>query len=70
METYLIFGSTDADEFTLQQQNAKTKAATKYAVKVISDFMLEKNYDGEMGTTMTSSTVNRSAVHIKGSNCY
>ena len=44
------FGSTDADEFTLQQQNAKTKAATKYAVKVISDFMLEKNYDGEIGT--------------------
>jgi hypothetical protein len=26
------FGSTDADEFTLQQQNVKTKAATKYAV--------------------------------------
>jgi hypothetical protein len=32
------FGSTDADEFTLQQQNVKTKAATKYAVKVLSDF--------------------------------
>jgi hypothetical protein len=44
------FGSTDAKEFTLQQQNVKTKAATKYAVKVLSDFMLEKNYDGEMGT--------------------
>jgi hypothetical protein len=29
------FGSTDADEFTLQQQNVKTKAATKYAVKVL-----------------------------------
>jgi hypothetical protein len=27
------FGSTDAKEFTLQQQNVKTKAATKYAVK-------------------------------------
>jgi hypothetical protein len=26
------FGSTDADEFTLQQQNVNTKAATKYAV--------------------------------------
>jgi hypothetical protein len=26
----------------LQQQNVKTKAATKYAVKVLSDFMLEK----------------------------
>jgi hypothetical protein len=24
------FGSTDADEFTLQQQNVKTKAITKY----------------------------------------
>ena len=35
------FGSTDANEFTLQQQNVKTKAATKYAVKVLSDFMLE-----------------------------
>jgi hypothetical protein len=44
------FGSTDADEFTLQQQNVKTKAATKYAVKVLSDFMLEYNYDGEKGT--------------------
>ena len=33
------FGSTDADESTLQQQNVKTKAATKYAVKVLSDFM-------------------------------
>jgi hypothetical protein len=44
------FGSTDADEFTLQQQNAKTKAAIKYAVKFLSDFMLEKNYDGEIGT--------------------
>ena len=44
------FGSTDANEFTLQQQNVKTKAANKYAVKVLSDFMLEKNYDGEMGT--------------------
>jgi hypothetical protein len=30
------FGSTDAVEFTLQQQNVKTKAATKYAVKVLS----------------------------------
>jgi hypothetical protein len=44
------FGSTYADEFTLQQQNVKTKAATKYAVKVLSDFMLEQNYDGEIGT--------------------
>jgi hypothetical protein len=35
------FSSMDADEFTLQQQNVKTKAATKYAVKVLSDFMLE-----------------------------
>jgi hypothetical protein len=43
------FGSTDVDEFTLQQQNVKTKAATKYAVKVLSDFMLEYNYDGEIG---------------------
>jgi hypothetical protein len=34
----------------LQQQNVKTKAATKYTVKVLSDFMLEKNYDGEIGT--------------------
>jgi hypothetical protein len=31
-----------AEEFTLQQQNVKTKAATKYAVKVLSDFILEK----------------------------
>jgi transcriptional regulatory protein LevR len=44
------FSSTDADEFTLQQQNVKTKAATKYAVKVLSNFMLEYNYDGEIGT--------------------
>jgi hypothetical protein len=43
-------GSTDADEFTLKQQNVKTKAATKYAVKVLSDFMLETNYVGEIGT--------------------
>ena len=43
-------GSTDADEFTLKQQNVKTKAATKYTVKVLSDFMLEKKYDGEIGT--------------------
>jgi hypothetical protein len=35
------FGSTDPDESTLQLQNVKTKAATKYAVKVLSDFMLE-----------------------------
>jgi hypothetical protein len=35
------FGSTGADEFTLQQQNVKTKASTKYAVKVLLDFMLE-----------------------------
>jgi hypothetical protein len=34
------FGSTDADEFTLQQQNVKTKAATKYAVKVLSDIVV------------------------------
>jgi hypothetical protein len=39
------FGSTDADEFTLQQQNVKTKAANKYEVKVLSDFMF-----GEIGT--------------------
>jgi hypothetical protein len=44
------FGSTDADEFTLQQQNVKTKAITKYTVKVLSDFMLGKNYDGEIDT--------------------
>ena len=43
------FGSTYADEFTLQQQNVKTKAATKYAVKVLSDFMLEYIYDEEIG---------------------
>jgi hypothetical protein len=35
------FDSTEAGEFTLQQQNVKTKASTKYAVKVLSDFMLE-----------------------------
>jgi hypothetical protein len=35
------FDSTEADKFTLQQQNVKTKASTKYAVKVLSDFMLE-----------------------------
>jgi hypothetical protein len=44
------FGSKDADEFTLQQQNVETKAATIYAVKVLTDFMLEKNYDREIGT--------------------
>jgi hypothetical protein len=33
----------------LQQQNVKKKASTKYAVKVLSDFMLEYNYDGEIG---------------------
>jgi hypothetical protein len=44
------FGNMDADEFTLQQQNVKTKAATKYAVKVLSDFMLEKSYDEKIGT--------------------
>ena len=43
-------GSTDADEFTLQQQNVITKAAIKYAVKVLSDFMLETNYHEEIGT--------------------
>ena len=40
------FGSTDADDFTLQQLNVKTKAATKYAVKVLSDFMLENIMTG------------------------
>jgi hypothetical protein len=40
-----IFGSTDADEFTLQQQNVKTKATNKYEVKVLSDFMF-----AEIGT--------------------
>jgi hypothetical protein len=44
------FGNTYADEFTLQPQNIKTKTATKYAVKVLKDFMLEYNYDGEIGT--------------------
>jgi hypothetical protein len=44
------FGSKDADEFTLQQQNVETKAATIYAVKVLTDFMLEKNDDREIGT--------------------
>jgi hypothetical protein len=39
MNVTAIMASTDADEFTLQQQNVKTKAATKYAVKVLSDFM-------------------------------
>jgi hypothetical protein len=43
-------GHTCIREFTLQQQNVKTKVATKYAVKVLSDFMLEYNYDGEIGT--------------------
>jgi hypothetical protein len=38
------FDSTDADEFTLQQQNVKTKEATKYAVKVLSDFMPVAKY--------------------------
>jgi hypothetical protein len=40
MDMAARFGSTGADEFTLQQQNVKTKASTKYAVKVLSDFML------------------------------
>ena len=44
------FGSIDSDEFTLQQQNVETKATTKYAVKVLSDFMLEYNYDEKIGT--------------------
>jgi hypothetical protein len=35
------FSQGNRSEFTLQQQNVKTKAATKYAVKVLSDFMLE-----------------------------
>jgi hypothetical protein len=34
-------GSTGTGEFTLQQQNVKTKASTKYAVKVLLDFLLE-----------------------------
>jgi hypothetical protein len=38
------FGSTGADEFTLQQQNVKKKASTKYAVKVLSDFMHSSNF--------------------------
>jgi hypothetical protein len=62
-----------ADEFTLQQQNVKTKEATKYAVKVLSDFMLEQNYDRHIGycctlwhfTRLLRATVNRSAAHIK-----
>jgi transcriptional regulatory protein LevR len=44
------FSSTDANEFTLQQQHIKTKAVTKYTVNVLSDFMLEKKYDREIGT--------------------
>ena len=40
------FGSTDAVEFTLQQQNVKTKVATKYAVKVLSDLCWNKIMTG------------------------
>ena len=36
------FGSADAEAFTAELQNQKTKQATKYSVKVLQDYMSEK----------------------------
>ena len=40
------FGSADAEAFTAELQNQKTKQATKYSVKVLQDYMSENNIDG------------------------
>ena len=41
------FGSAYAEAFTaeLQNQNQKTKQANKYSVKVLQDYMSEKNVE-------------------------
>jgi hypothetical protein len=44
-------GSVDAEAFTAELQNQKTKQATKYSVKVLQDYMSEKNIDGPKKNT-------------------
>ena len=44
------FGSADAEAFTAVLQNQKTKQATKYSVKVLQDYMSEKNIDEPIKT--------------------
>jgi hypothetical protein len=44
------FGSADAEAFTAELQNQKTKQATKYSVKVLQDYMSEKNIDEPIKT--------------------
>jgi hypothetical protein len=44
------FGSADAEAFTAELQNQKTKQARKYSVKVLQDYMSEKNIDGPIRT--------------------
>jgi hypothetical protein len=39
------FGSADAEAFTAELQNQKTKQAKKYSVKVLQDYMSEKNVE-------------------------
>ena len=45
-ETGKRFWNIDAEQFTVEQQNVKTKQATKYAINVLKEFMAEKNIDG------------------------
>jgi len=44
------FGSADAEAFTAELQNQKTKQTTKYSVKVLQDYMSETNIDGPIKT--------------------
>jgi hypothetical protein len=44
------FGSADAEAFTAELQNQKTKQATKYSVKVLQDYLSEKNIDEPIKT--------------------
>jgi hypothetical protein len=44
-------GSVDVEAFTAELQNQKTKQATKYSVKVLQDYMREKNFDGPKKNT-------------------
>jgi hypothetical protein len=39
------FGSAYAEAFTAELQNQKTKQANKYSVKVLQDYMSEKNVE-------------------------
>ena len=44
-------GSADGEAFTAELQKQKTKQATKYSVKVLQDYVSEKNIGGPKKTT-------------------